>query len=341
MLDFKKAFVAIVVGTASAYAACSGGTISTSSSGGLGTAVPLGAACVPSNEISPSYGGSDELSVEVDPGNPACGGGVCLSNHFRGRVTCPYGKSADGGAPPGAQPCTVPGTTTPVTAGVPAQCTDRSAQFTVYCSCRCANANGRTDDGASYCACDRGYECAQLFASGNPNDTLAGGYCVKTGTTFDRGTACQTTCAPPSGRCSVPDAGALPGSPDGGSTLAFIAVVRPQGGLCLPSALATDASGRARCRILEALAPGEPCAAHAGLTDGDAATAAFVRAQQSVDPGRAICVLPQLAGVCTSAPDPGWCYVTAPSAPNGCAQTIMLSPSGAPPAGATVFLACP
>jgi hypothetical protein len=235
--------------------ACSGG--STAPVGGTTPGgVTVGAACVPSQELSPTFDGFSEMELGVDPGNPACGGGVCLVNHFRGRVTCPYGEQPDGGVPPGAAPCTVPGTTTPLTpgrSGVPAQCTDRSAASTVYCSCRCANANGKTDDGAAYCACGQGYACTQLVVS---SDAIGGAYCMKANTAYDRASACQVECDPTVTKCGVPDAGALPaGPPDGGATEAFIAVIRAQDDLCLPQALATDASGRARCRIVEALAP--------------------------------------------------------------------------------------
>jgi hypothetical protein len=290
----------------------------------------MGAACVPSEEISPTFGGFDEGTVTVEDGNPACGSGVCLVNHFRGRVTCPYGGKS----------CTVPGGNAPVTADVEAQCTDRKAAFTVYCSCRCANVAGRTDDGAAYCACDQGYECAQLVASVGTNDRIGGGYCAKAFTTYDRSSACQASCTPASAGCGVADAGALPG-PDASGTTSFITPFRPQNGSCLAQPLATDPSGRARCRVFEALAPGDGCAAHPALTDADASSAAAVRAAGRLDASNAVCMLPQLGAPCDSSNDPGWCYETAPAAPAGCAQALAFTHAFALPAGASAYLACP
>ena len=77
---------------------------------------------------------------------PACASQVCIVNHFQGRVTCPYGQSVRGQGPDGTPGCKVPGTCDPIAVEVPPQCADRSAAETVYCSCRCANAEGRTDD---------------------------------------------------------------------------------------------------------------------------------------------------------------------------------------------------
>jgi hypothetical protein len=177
------------------------------------------------------------MEVSLDPGNPACRGGVCLVNHFRGRVTCPYGQGADGTAPPKAQPCTLPGTTTPVRPsggeGVSAQCADRMAFFTVHCSCRCANAEGKTDDGASYCACPNGFECAQLVSG---SDARSGGYCIRAHTTYDHASACVATCDATVGQCSVPDAGALPAAPDGGRDEVLFRCHPPRGRSLLPSA---------------------------------------------------------------------------------------------------------
>ena len=122
-----------------------------------------------------------------------------MVNHFRGRTTCPYGQDKSGQPPAGGQACT-PATT----ARVSPQCVDRSATKTVYCSCRCANVNGQTDDGSPYCACSAGYECTSLvtsIGSAGPND-LAGSYCVKRGTAFNRDTACnQGDCDPVAKKC--------------------------------------------------------------------------------------------------------------------------------------------
>ena len=111
-------------------------------------------------------------------------------------MTCPYGN--DGGAS-----CTVPGDGTTVAVPVAPQCTDRVAAHAVYCSCRCANGAGRTDDGASYCACPGWMTCAPLIASIGiaSDDALAGSYCVKPSTTYEQGLSCSATCNPTTAPC--------------------------------------------------------------------------------------------------------------------------------------------
>jgi hypothetical protein len=76
-------------------------------------------------------------------------------------------------------------------------CTDRTADKAVYCSCRCANIDGRTDDGANYCTCPDGFTCEQLVTSIGQGDTgLTGAYCIKAGTKFDLGSSCSVPCDP-------------------------------------------------------------------------------------------------------------------------------------------------
>jgi hypothetical protein len=87
-----------------------------------------------------------------------------------------------------------PGTCDPITVQVEPQCADRPAAQTVYCSCRCANINGRTDDGATYCTCPGTMMCVQLYSSiGNTDsglDTITGAYCVKANTEYDANAPC-------------------------------------------------------------------------------------------------------------------------------------------------------
>jgi hypothetical protein len=159
-----------------------------------------GTACVPSSEDM-ATGAASVMDVSLDTANATCGSLVCLSNHFQGRVSCPYGQSQTRTAPAGAMPCTVPGSGAPVTSAVQAQCTNRKAADTVYCSCRCANTNGRTDDGATYCTCDTGFDCTQLVTSTGSNASQAGGYCMKHGTAFDPANACAMLCGPKTNPC--------------------------------------------------------------------------------------------------------------------------------------------
>jgi hypothetical protein len=126
------------------------------------------------------------------------------------------------GYPP-ATGCFVPGTRTPIDgldpvthqpidptpktglASVLPQCSGRQTDQAVYCSCRCANVNGQTNDGANYCTCPDGFQCTQLVTSiSDVLDTgLTGGYCIKNNTQYDTnlvGPGCAE-CDPGSGNC--------------------------------------------------------------------------------------------------------------------------------------------
>jgi hypothetical protein len=139
-------------------------------------------------------------------------------NHFQGRVSCPYGQQADGTPVPGTLSCTssgnsgccTPGTDLPVTgqdggavrATVLAQCIGRTSNDAVYCSCRCANVNGGTNDGANYCTCPSGFTCTPLYSSIAPTPPFAASYCVKDGTQNDAGSStCNNTCEPSLRNC--------------------------------------------------------------------------------------------------------------------------------------------
>jgi hypothetical protein len=206
----RRAWVLLAVATA----ACSGKSVSNTITGTVDTAAEaarVGGPCSPTPlESSPSFAGYDAKEVNTVSGDPACGADICVVNHFQGLTTCPYGQTADGGPPgPGEPACTTPGTGEPVrpTSGglgyaVPPQCLDRRAADVVYCSCRCANPVGATDDGDSYCACPGGYACTQLIAGIGVKDVpLPGAYCIKNGTQYDRASACAATCDVTLGDC--------------------------------------------------------------------------------------------------------------------------------------------
>jgi len=157
----------------------------------------LGRACTPERENDPSFVGFHEDEVSLETRHPECGDGVCLINHFRGRTTCPYGLAKTRCETPDGAFAWTPGN--PL---VTAQCTDRTAERTVFCSCRCANALGRTDDGASYCTCGTGMTCTQLVTSiGAGDDDIAGAYCIKAGTAYERNSACTEVCDPTRAPC--------------------------------------------------------------------------------------------------------------------------------------------
>jgi hypothetical protein len=314
----------------------------------------VGAPCIPSAEYSASFSGFHAGEVTLDDGNPACGAATCLVNHFVGRVTCPYGQSEDGGAPPGAPSCTVPGSSTPVAPNDPRsgdtvqpQCTDRTGAAAVICSCRCANAEGKTDDGASYCACPAGLTCSQvvpLVVSGDPS---AGAYCIPKGTAFDPNDFCGNTCFAPRADCPEADAGALGTGAAPRATTYVLTLIQGLSRLCSPWAFPTDATGMAQCQIYYVLmSPGDTCAAHPGLANPDPLVAgtvqhAVVVAGAPASPPPPVCLVPQIAAPCASSTQFGWCYVTGANAPSGCAQSADVSPSAMPPAGATAVLACP
>lgn len=170
----------------------------------------IGDPCTPEQEYSEDFLGFDEKEVNVESKSFQCRSRLCLVNHFRGRVSCPYGQTAEGTTTPPATECTVPGSADKITglvdqgnpasfrdprkkALVPPQCVDRAADKAVYCSCRCANIDGQTNDGANYCECPDGFTCERLVTSiGKGNEGLTGSYCIKNNTKYDPATACTS-----------------------------------------------------------------------------------------------------------------------------------------------------
>jgi hypothetical protein len=178
----------------------------------------IGDPCTPEQEYRPDFVGFNVNEVSVESKSFQCQTRLCLVNHFQGRVSCPYGQKADGSATgmAGNASCTdangvnagccTPGViqavTTPLDASgmpvdtimkktVPPQCTLRTSDKAVYCSCRCQNVNGLTNDGANYCTCPDGFTCTQLVTSiGQGDQGLTGGYCVKNGAGYDVNSAC-------------------------------------------------------------------------------------------------------------------------------------------------------
>lgn len=172
----------------------------------------VGDPCTPEQEYQPTFQGFNEKEVNVESKSFQCQTRLCLVNHFRGRVSCPYGQK-NGDPPSGAKSaCTVPGSDAPITGNpndatngktVQAECIDRTADKAVYCSCRCQNVDGRTDDGANYCTCPDGFHCSQLVTSiGAANEGLTGGYCVKDGTDYSVA-SCGQSCDPNQKNCGT------------------------------------------------------------------------------------------------------------------------------------------
>ena len=167
----------------------------------------VGDPCTPEQEFNTGFNGFNEQEVNVESKSFQCQTRLCLVNHFRGRVSCPYGQDSSGGAVSGTKSsCTVPGGSDPIVGNpsdpkngklVQAQCLDRTTDKSVYCSCRCANIDGQTNDGANYCTCPDGFHCGQLVTSIGAGDTgLTGAYCVKDHTDYDRNNVCTNSCDP-------------------------------------------------------------------------------------------------------------------------------------------------
>jgi hypothetical protein len=242
----------------------------------------VGDPCVPPDELEATFSGfsiAQEYIVASD--YFSCNAGICLVNHFQGRVTCPLGQTApmpcagpadtttcgagatcvsaelpadacdpaadapcgntgrfcdpalkvckctsDAGCGEGAacgvggrcvafvcsaggcqqqgqsdavnagKACCVPGTTTPVTAPVCGACdapSHRNADAAVYCSCRCAPAEGApAEPEATFCACPAGFACTEIrkYLGVGDDPSLAGSYCVREGTQYTSSNTC-------------------------------------------------------------------------------------------------------------------------------------------------------
>jgi hypothetical protein len=156
----------------------------------------VGDPCVPEDEYQTTFSGYSVGEVNVESRSFQCETRVCLVNHFQGRVSCPYGMPTQDLADSckanwSDDCCRIPGTTGEnaddrVQLAVSPQLKKRRAEQAVYCSCRCANAEGKTDDGARYCSCPSGYECTQLIddLKLGGQAQLAGSYCIRAGTKY-------------------------------------------------------------------------------------------------------------------------------------------------------------
>ncbi|MDP8999049.1 MAG: hypothetical protein M3O46_02950 [Myxococcota bacterium] len=190
----------------------------------------IGDPCIPEQEYRPDFLGFSVNEVSVESKSFQCQTRLCLVNHFQGRVSCPYGQTPAGtnknltkactniSNVPSAGCCT-PGISQAVTGpldanGMPTdtknkeqvlgQCTLRKADTAVYCSCRCQNINGQTNDGANYCTCPDGFSCQQLVTSiGAGDQGLTGAYCVKNNTQYDPNVGCGGECSPTTHTCGT------------------------------------------------------------------------------------------------------------------------------------------
>jgi hypothetical protein len=161
----------------------------------------VGARCTPRDEMDSSFSGFGESEVGVDIGSPKCSTGVCLANHFRGRVSCPYGQTQDEMASASTASCMVPGSATQVAVPVTPQLVGRRASDTVYCSCRCGGSGP-----GPFCACPSGYECSPVVPDVGigSSSVIEGSYCIKAGTTFDPDHASVEPCSRTEANCEEP-----------------------------------------------------------------------------------------------------------------------------------------
>jgi hypothetical protein len=139
----------------------------------------VGDPCVPEDEYQAYFSGYALGEINIESRSFQCETRLCLVNHFQGRVSCPYGQSVEGGAPPR---CHIPGSTTnPVRVDVRPWIKNRRATDAVYCSCRCDG----PDPLGRYCKCPAGFACTELLQDiGVGKAELAGSYCVKAGTEY-------------------------------------------------------------------------------------------------------------------------------------------------------------
>ncbi|HYO96807.1 MAG TPA: hypothetical protein VER33_19990 [Polyangiaceae bacterium] len=155
--------------------------------GSHSTPSQVGEPCISPDELDPHFSGfsSEETNVADVAGSDVL---VCLYNRFHGRVSCPYGQTAEDIAMlPSDSPrrCRVPDaagnpSAVPVEVPVEPQFVDRPADEAAHYSCRC--------DGAGpgpYCECPSSMVCTALIwdlaPAPDPSSPYAGAYCVKQG----------------------------------------------------------------------------------------------------------------------------------------------------------------
>ena len=156
----------------------------------------VGDPCTPEDEYQKYFSGYAVSEVNIESRSFQCETRLCLVNHFQGRVSCPYGqKDATIKAAPAGQDatnesqfCHIPGTNgfaNRVQVEVTPQYISRQPNNAVYCSCRC---NG-PDANSRYCKCPSGFQCSQLLDKVDELGSieLAGSYCIKDGTAFEKG----------------------------------------------------------------------------------------------------------------------------------------------------------
>jgi hypothetical protein len=161
--------------------------------------VGVGDPCIPEDEYRTKFGGYSKDEVNVESRSFQCETRVCLVNKFQGRVSCPYGQTADK-----TGECKTPDATEPIEVAVLPQLVQRRPSSAVYCSCRCDSPPGSPRGNAPYCECPEGYSCENLIDDLDlGNKQLAGGYCVKNGTEIDPSRFSEDRCSEASKNCGA------------------------------------------------------------------------------------------------------------------------------------------
>jgi hypothetical protein len=150
----------------------------------------IGDPCVPEDEYQTDFSGFAVNEVNVELRSFQCETRICLVNHFQGRASCRYGQTeAEAMTSPH---CHIPSSTDAVTVEVQPQLEARQTEDAVYCSCRCDG----PDSNARYCQCPTGFACVKLVDElGLPGGQLAGSYCIKDGTEYDKATLDLSACS--------------------------------------------------------------------------------------------------------------------------------------------------
>jgi hypothetical protein len=139
---------------------------------------------VSNDEYFPSFPGYDANEVNLDDHAAMCSTNLCLTNHFQGRASCPYGQVA------GSSDCLVEGSKVPVSGAVQPQLVARQTAVASICSCHCAGAGP-----GPYCTCPDSMQCEHLVDDLGIGD-FAGSYCIPKGSQYDP-TGDMSVCSKP------------------------------------------------------------------------------------------------------------------------------------------------
>ena len=156
---------------------------------------PAGTACDAKRKVCACISGGIHKDGQFClPSNPTDANSVSVLKSY---VCHTAGDCQAAGADPVkdlTKACCIPGTDTPTTTSVCGQCTGssakkstRSADQSVYCSCRCGVAEGATDPepNFNFCECPTGFSCSQVRPDvGIGDHLLTGKYCVKEATEY-------------------------------------------------------------------------------------------------------------------------------------------------------------